>query len=57
MYELHVSYIAYKMSHIVQFRYLISVFLQDYNFWGSLMTPCLKILGSLAKLEGQNFFV
>ena len=33
-----------------------SVFLQDQNFWGSLMTPCLKIWGSLANLEGQNFF-
>ena len=34
----------------------VSVFLQDQNFWGSLMTPCLKIWGSLANLEGQNFF-
>ena len=33
-----------------------AVFLQDQNFWGSLMTPCLKIWGSLANLEGQNFF-
>ena len=33
-----------------------TVFLQDQNFWGSLMTPCLKIWGSLANLEGQNFF-
>ena len=32
------------------------VFLQDQNFWGSLMTPCLKIWGSLANLVGQNFF-
>ena len=29
-----------------------AVFLQDQNFWGSLMTPCLKIWGSLANLEG-----
>ena len=34
----------------------VPVFLQDQNFWGSLMTPCLKIWGSLANLEGQNFF-
>ena len=34
----------------------LSVFLQDQNFWGSLMTPCLKIWGSLTNLEGQNFF-
>ena len=33
-----------------------SVFLQDQNFWGPLMTPCLKFWGSLANLEGQNFF-
>ena len=33
-----------------------AVFLQDQNFWGSLLTPCLKIWGSLANLEGQNFF-
>ena len=33
------------------------VFLQDKNFWGSLMTPCLKTWGSLANLEGQNFFL
>ena len=35
----------------------VSVFLQDHNFWGSLMTPCLKIWESLANLEGQNFFL
>ena len=34
-----------------------TVFLQDQNFRGSLMTPCLKIWGSLANLEGQNFFI
>ena len=39
-----------------QFFFLPSaVFLQDQNFWGSLMTPCLKIRGLLANLEGQNF--
>ena len=32
------------------------MFLQEQNFWGSLMTTCLKIGGSLANLEGQNFF-
>ena len=26
------------------------------EFLGSLMTPCLKIWGSLTNLEGQNFF-
>ena len=36
---------------------LVPVFLQDQNFWGSLMTPCLKIWGSLANLEGQNFLL
>ena len=34
-----------------------SVFKQDQNFCGSLMTPCLKIWGSLTNLEGQNFFI
>ena len=39
------------------FLEVFAVFLQDQNFWGSLMTPCLKIWGSLANLEGQNFLM
>ena len=45
-----------KTKTILKERYT-SVFLQDQNFLGSLMTPCLKIWGSLANLEGQNFFM
>ena len=46
-----------KVNHIKPL-FLVdkSVFLQDQNFCGSLMTPCLKIWGLLANLEGQNFF-
>ena len=33
------------------------MFKQDQNFCVSLMTPCLKIWGSLTNLEGQNFFI
>ena len=35
----------------------LAVFLQGQNFWGSFMTPCLKIWGSLANLEGHHFFM
>ena len=39
--------IMYSSSQCLQFQ----------NFWGSLMTPCLKIWGLLTNLEGQNFFM
>ena len=35
----------------------IAGFLQAWNFLGSLVTPCLKIWGSLTNLEGHNFLI
>ena len=45
---------ALKYSY---FHIILPVFLQDWDFLGSLVTPCLKICGSLIHLEGQNFFL
>ena len=36
-------------------KHYTPVFLQDWNFWGSLMTPCLKIWETLTNLEGQFY--
>ena len=44
-------------DHLFRFGPVMAVFLQDQNFLGSLMTPCLKIWGSFTHLEGQNFFI
>ena len=50
------DFIYRGLQHLALGTSLNTVFLQDQNFWGSFMTPCLKIWGSLANLEGQNFF-
>ena len=49
-------YIDTSMDLSILYFKGLPVFLQEQNFWRSLMTPCLKIWRTLANLEGQNFF-
>ena len=48
---------ALARSQYTQILNCISMFLQAWNFRGSLVTPRLKIWGSLTNLEGQNFLI